>query len=71
MLLPTIAPGMVETHNFICSLVKSSDVWTLVAVASGAGQGQVAESGLPPVLLGEDVVDLEGPLVERLGEPAV
>jgi hypothetical protein len=47
VLLPMITTGMVETNNLIYTFIKSSNIRTLIPVASGAGQGQVVESGLP------------------------
>ncbi len=55
----------------MCFPVDSNEVWALVPVASRAGQGQVAESGFPAMLAGDDVVDLKGQSVRRLGQLAV
>src|SRR5262249_60551392 len=69
VLRPPVAPGIIQSDNFTCYFVETRKIWTLVPVASGTGQGQVAESRLPPVLLGEDVVDVERPRVERQRQP--
>ena len=52
-------------------LVDSNEVWALVPIASRAGQGQVVQLGFPAMLAGNDVVDLKGQSVSRLGQLAV
>ncbi len=68
---PAVAAGMIEFGDLICSFVDSNEVWALVPIASRAGQGQVAQLGFPAMLAGDDVVDLKGQSVSRLGHLAV
>ena len=68
---PAVAARMIELSNLTCCLVDSNEVWALIPVASRAGQGQVAQLGFPAMLAGDDVVDLKGQSVRRLGQLAV
>src|SRR5208282_212616 len=71
MVGPAVVTGMIDIDNLMCFCVDSNEVLALVPIASGAGQGQVAESGFPTMLAGDDVVDLKGQSVSRLGQLAV
>ncbi len=64
---PAVAAGMMELGDIMCFYVDSNDVWALVPIAPGAGQGQVAQLSFPAMLAGDDVVDLKGQSVRRLG----
>jgi hypothetical protein len=68
---PAVAAGMIELGNLTYFLVDSNEVWALVPIASRAAQGQVAQAGLAAMLAGDDVVDLKGQSVRRLGQLAV
>jgi hypothetical protein len=68
---PAVAAGMIELGDLMSFLVDSNEVRALVPIASRAGQGQVAQLGFPAMLAGDDVVDLKGQSVRRLGQLAV
>ena len=71
MLLPDILAGVEKSRQQTCIGVEARDIRPLVEVVIQARQRQVFGDGRSVVLLGDDVVDLEGQNVERLREPTV
>jgi len=71
MLLPNVLAGVEQSRQQPCVGVKAGDIRPLVEVVIQAGQRQVFGDGRSLVLLGNDVVDLEGQNIERLRESTV
>ena len=71
MLLPNILAGVEQSRQQPRVGVEAADIRPLVEVVIQAGQRQVFGDGRSVVLLGNDVVDLEGQNVERLRELTV
>jgi hypothetical protein len=71
MLFPNILAGVEQSRQQPCVGVEAADVWYFVEVVIQAAQCQVLSDGRSVMLLGNDVVDLEGQNVERLREPTV
>ena len=63
---------MEQRHNFIGFRIDPTEIWAFVEIAAGAGQAKIVVRVVGPVLLGEDVLDVENR--ERfvlLGESAI
>ncbi len=71
MLLPNVLAGVEESRQQTRIGIEAGDIRPLVEVVIQAGQRQVFSLGQSVVLLGNDVVDLEGQNVERLRKPTV
>ena len=71
MILPPVTAGVEERRELPGLLIDARYVWSFIAIAPWAGQAEVIEPRLAAVLLGDDVIDLEGQGIRRLGEPAV
>ncbi len=71
VLSPKITAGMIKASDFACSIVDSGNVRAFVPVTPRTRERQVVELRLSPVLLGDDVIDVERPRVELLREPTI
>ena len=59
MLGPRVGPRVKQSDEFVGGGVESRDVRAFKAVAMRTGQREVAAYGLPPMLLGHNMIDLE------------
>ena len=71
MHLPNVVAGMEEPCQQTCVGVEARDIRPLMEVVTEAGQRQILSDRRSVVLLGNDVVNLEGQSVEPLREPPV
>lgn len=71
MLGPYLFSRMVQRHDLLADRVNTGDVGPLVEVAPQAGHGQIIQLRLAAVEPGGDVVDGEGEVERRLGQPAL
>ena len=71
MRCPFVAAGIEQRGECSSYGIDAADVGAFEGIAAKAAQGEIAGDGRAVVLLRADVVDLEGPVVEFLGELAV
>jgi hypothetical protein len=62
---------MKQLGQFSRHRIKTRDIRTFVPVVVKTGERQIAQHGAAAVLFGNNVVEFEGSLVERLGNLAV
>jgi len=68
---PAVGPWMKEAGHLSGNGVDAGDVWTLVAVASATGQGEIVQVVIAAVLSRQDVLDVEAEASNGLRKDAV
>jgi hypothetical protein len=71
VILPAVTARVEKRRELSSILVNTRYVRTFISVASRAGQAEIVEPRLAMVLLGDDVINLEGQGISLLREPAV
>ena len=68
---PLVLPRVEQPHDLPGNRIASGNIRALVPIAVQASQGEIFETGGPPMLLRHDVIDMEWQRVSRRREPTV
>lgn len=71
MTSPTIVSRMEKRDDFLGNRIPSGNIRTFMAIAAATAKTKIVCVCFAAVLLCEDVIDLEGKVVEFLGKKAV